>query len=113
MSPDKYVNATRLIGVLESVLEDEEKKEASLEKMAMVSSLRCAIRLLSEEVAADVEPVIHCKDCQKWHRDEEWCEEHSHFIGSEGEACHPWESSDWKTFDENYFCADAVRREGT
>ena len=63
MSPDKYVNATRLIGVLESVLEDEEKKEASLEKMAMVSSLRCAIRLLSEEVAADVEPVIHCKDC--------------------------------------------------
>ena len=109
MSPDKYVNATRLIGVLESVLEDEEKKEASLEKMAMVSSLRCAIRLLSE----DVEPVIHCKDCQKWHRDEEWCEEHSHFIGSEGEACHPWASSDWKMFDENYFCADAVRREDT
>ena len=71
------------------------------------------IRSIKQFSAADVEPVIHCKDCQKWHRDEAWCEEHSHFIGSEGEACHPWESSDWKTFDENYFCADAVRREGT
>lgn len=58
-----------------------------------------------------VPPVGRCRDCQKWHRDEGWCDVHSHFIGRNGEACHPWESSDWKMFDENYFCADFVPKE--
>lgn len=58
-----------------------------------------------------VPPVGRCRDCQKWHRDEGWCDEQSHFVGSNGEACHPWESSNWKMFDENYFCADFVPKE--
>lgn len=52
-----------------------------------------------------------CKNCRKWHSDEGWCDEHSHFVNSDGEACHPWESSSWKMFDENYFCADFAPKE--
>ena len=53
-----------------------------------------------------------CKNCRKWHSDEGWCDEHSHFVNSNGEACHPWESSNWKMFDENYFCADFAPKAG-
>ena len=55
--------------------------------------------------------VVRCKDCKHYHADIGWCDIHSHFIGSEGEACHTWESSDWKMFDEDYYCKDGERRD--
>ena len=58
----------------------------------------------------DVVPVVRCKDCEHWHEETGWCYHHSHFIGAEGEACHPWESSEWKMFDADYFCKDGERR---
>ena len=56
-------------------------------------------------------PVVHCKECKNWHKDIGWCDKHSHFIDSDGSFCHPWESSNWKMFDENDFCSDGERRE--
>ena len=58
----------------------------------------------------DAVPVVRCKDCKHYHKETGWCCHHSHFIDSEGNACHPWESSNWKMFDENYFCADGEMR---
>ena len=56
-------------------------------------------------------PVVHCKECKNWHKDIGWCDKHSHFIDSDGEFCHPWESSNWKMFDENDFCSDGEKRD--
>lgn len=55
-------------------------------------------------------PVVRCKDCKHYHKDTGWCDKHSHFVGSEGEACHPWESSEWKMFEEDDFCSYGERR---
>lgn len=52
---------------------------------------------------------VHCRDCKKYHKDIGWCDEHSHFILHD-EFCHPWESSDWKMFPEDYYCADGERK---
>jgi hypothetical protein len=60
---------------------------------------------------ADVVEVVRCKDCMHWHKDEGWCDKHSHFILPNGEFCHVWESADWKMFDADYFCADGERRD--
>lgn len=54
--------------------------------------------------------VVRCKDCKHWHEETGWCTVHSHFVDTFGMACHPSQSSDWKSFDENYYCADAERR---
>lgn len=54
--------------------------------------------------------VVRCKDCKHYHPEEGWCDEHSHFLKHDGEFCHPWESSDWKMFPEDYYCADGERR---
>ena len=59
----------------------------------------------------DVVPVVRCKDCKHWHEETGWCVHHSHFIGSEGEPCHPWESNDWKMFDADYFCKYGERKD--
>lgn len=60
--------------------------------------------------AADVVAVVRCKDCKHWYEEQGWCNMHSHFIGADGEFCHPWESVEWKMFDANYFCKDGERR---
>lgn len=54
--------------------------------------------------------VVRCKDCKHYHKDEGWCDKHSHFINSDGTACHPWESNDWKMFDDNDFCSGGERK---
>lgn len=54
--------------------------------------------------------VVRCKDCKHWHEETGWCYHHSHFIGANGEACHPWESNDWKMLDGNDFCSYGERR---
>lgn len=61
--------------------------------------------LLDKCPTADAIPVVRCKDCKHWHEETGWCKQHSHFVDSEGEPCHPWESREWKRFDENDFCS--------
>lgn len=63
-----------------------------------------------EEPTVDAVAVVRCRDCKYWHKDTDWCDHHSHFITSEGAACHPWESVNWKMFDENDFCSYGERK---
>lgn len=60
---------------------------------------------------ADVEEVVRCKECKHWHKETGWCAEHSFFIDADGEFCHPWESANWKMFDDNDFCSYGERKE--
>ena len=55
-------------------------------------------------------PVVRCKECEHWHRKTGWCNIHSHFIDHDGEACHPWESREWKMFFENDYCSYGERK---
>lgn len=66
---------------------------------------------LSKAPTVDAVEVVRCKDCKHWHEETGWCNEHSHFIGAEGEACHPWESIDWKMLDADDFCSYGERKE--
>ena len=67
-------------------------------------------RVVAMQPAVDAVPVVRCKDCKQWHKDIGWCDKHSHFIDGDGNFCHPWESNDWKMFNENYFCSDGKLR---
>ena len=58
----------------------------------------------------DAVEVVRCKDCKHWHEETGWCALHSHFIGRDGMACHPSQSSEWKMFDANDFCSYGERR---
>ncbi len=58
----------------------------------------------------DAEEVVRCKGCKHWHEEIGWCNQHSHFVGEDGEACHPWESSEWKMLNEDDFCSYGERR---
>lgn len=53
--------------------------------------------------------VVRCKDCEHWHEETGWGNHHSHFIDSDGEACHPWESSQWNMLDADDFCSYGER----
>ena len=53
---------------------------------------------------------VRCKDCKHWHEETGWCNQHSHFWDERGGFCHPWESCDWKMFDEDDFCSYGERR---
>lgn len=53
---------------------------------------------------------VTCGECKNYDSETEWCEIHSCFINSNGDFCHPWESSEWKMFDRAYYCADGERR---
>ena len=66
--------------------------------------------LIAEAPTVDAVEVVRCKDCKHWHEETGWCYHHSHFIGAKGEACHPWESNDWKMFDADDFCSYGERR---
>ena len=55
--------------------------------------------------------VVRCKDCKHWHEETGWCNHHSHFVGSDGEACHPWESNNWKMLDADDFCSCGERKD--
>ena len=62
-------------------------------------------------IANGVTIPVRCKDCKHWHEETGWCYHHSHFIGSEGEPCHPWESSDWKMLNADDFCSYGERKD--
>lgn len=59
----------------------------------------------------DAVEVVRCKDCKHWHKETGWCAEHSSFINERGVFCHPWESANWKMFDDNDFCSYGERKE--
>lgn len=65
---------------------------------------------LEKAPAVDAVEVVRCKNCKHWHEETGWCYHHSHFITPDGEACHPWESSEWKMLDGNDFCSHGERR---
>jgi hypothetical protein len=54
--------------------------------------------------------ILHCWECGHWNEEIGWCKIHSHFITSDGEACHPWESSEWKMFNAEDYCSSAERK---
>lgn len=64
---------------------------------------------LMDNSVVDAVPVVRCRNCKHWNEETGWCDIHSHFQGSDGEFCHPWESNDWKVFPVYYFCADGER----
>lgn len=78
-----------------------------------LNEIGCQFGQKMDEVKKKLEavPVVHCKECKNWHKDTCWCDKHSHFIDSDGEFCHPWESSNWKMFDENDFCSYGEMKE--
>lgn len=61
-------------------------------------------------IARGVVIPVRCKGCKHWHEETGWCDQHSHFIDSEGEACHPWESTEWKMFEAEDYCSTGERR---
>lgn len=69
------------------------------------------IEEIENQPPVEAVPVVHCKDCKNWHEETGWCNRHSHFIDYDGDACHPWESNDWKMFYEDDFCSDGERKE--
>lgn len=66
--------------------------------------------IIEEQPTVEAVPVVHCRDCEYWHKETGWCQWHSHFINGDGNFCHPWESNDWKMFGENDFCSDGKLR---
>ena len=67
--------------------------------------------LASDNYVGHKVQVVRCKDCKHWHEETGWCDHHSHFIDSNGGACHPWESIDWKMLDEDDFCSYGERKD--
>ena len=61
-------------------------------------------------IANGVTIPVRCKECKHWHEETGWCTEHSHFIGEDGEACHPSESPNWKMLNADDFCSYGERR---
>jgi len=76
-----------------------------------VLTVDSVIMMLNQADTVDAVEVVNCKDCKHWHEETGWCYHHSHFIGSKGEACHPWESCDWKMLDADDFCSYGERRD--
>ena len=71
-----------------------------------------AAKMLDDIPTADVAPVVRCRECKHWHEKTGWCGKHSHFITTDDEFCHPWESAEWKAFAGDYFCKDGDLKGG-
>lgn len=70
-----------------------------------------AIQCIKEEPAADVAPVVHCRECKHYHAGTGWCDQLSFFQTSDGEPCSPAESMDWKMLREADYCSMGQRKE--
>ena len=55
--------------------------------------------------------IVRCKDCKYWNSDIGWCYKHSSFINAKGEKCQPWESNEWRMFNEDDYCSYGERKE--
>ena len=69
-----------------------------------------AINAIEDAPTAQAVEVVRCKECKHWHHDIGWCDKHSHFVYEKDGACHPWESPNWKMFDENDYCSYGERK---
>lgn len=77
---------------------------------SMNNNLSGVQMLIDNAPAVDAVEVVRCKNCKHWHEKTGWCYHHSHFITPDGEACHPWESREWKMLDGNDFCSYGEKR---
>ena len=59
---------------------------------------------------ADVEEVVHCKDCKFYHADGNWCDLNSHFLDEKDEPTLPSEISSWREFGDDDYCSKGVRK---
>ena len=73
----------------------------------LVEATRDYIASLS---AADVAPVVRCRECKHYHAGTGWCDQLSYFQTPNGEPCSPAESMEWKMFQENDFCSMGQRK---
>ena len=105
-SCEKALEALRLMQEIEEMkpLVVQAKETAELDQMMREIKNHKPTIFISEP------EIVRCKDCKHWHKYTGWCYHHSHFVTSDGEACHPWESADWKMLDENDFCSYGERR---
>lgn len=69
----------------------------------------CQAEILNA-TTSDAVPVVRCKDCAHYAPDIEYCELHSHFVTRNGDFCHPYESSEWKTFEPEDYCSQGERK---
>lgn len=76
----------------------------------MIQECPAAAHIIQAELKKRVE-VVRCKDCKHWDKETGWCTEHSSFIDERGVFCHPWESANWKMFEDNDFCSYGERKE--
>ena len=65
---------------------------------------------VEQQPAADVAPVVRCKNCQYWHEQIGFCDKHSYFIDSEGMSCSPADSPEWTMWEPYDFCSDSKRK---
>ena len=87
---------------------DADALQAELLRMGFFPAMvKAAIR---RTPTVDAVEVVRCRDCKHWHEETGWCDQHSHFVKSDGEACHPWERSEWKRMDEDDSCSYGERR---
>lgn len=109
----EYIEREAFLSALDRVINYfVEKEGADPAKDISIRHIQVVRDFAKEFSAADVVEVVRCRDCKHYHGHEiGWCDEHSHFIGSQGEACHPWESNDWKMFEPDDFCSCGERRE--
>lgn len=103
------LNAYAKIGMV--VREQEDK--FVLEALGSFIQGNLNVEITKEELLAAVtifKKLVFCKDCKKYHAEIGWCDEHSYFVDSEGMACSPAESPNWKMFPPDYFCKDGERK---
>ena len=103
MANEKLIEANDLLEKVSKILADESIPEAVRAGKLLIA--------ITDAPAVDAVEVVRCKDCKHWHEETGWCYHHSHFIGAEGEACHPWESNDWKMLNEDDFCSYGERKD--
>ena len=103
----RLINARELL----RYLADEQLSARADGRDIFAECLEGVFDMIADFPTSDAVEVVRCKDCKLWHEGTGWCIRHSHFIGSRGEACHPWESNDWKMLDADDFCSYGERKD--
>ena len=83
----------------------EERRQANgYSNVALVSELNRSIGYLMDLPSAQPE-IIRCKDCRWW---DKYNEKHGYCMAAKhGFMSSHWEISIYRTYDEEFFCADA------
>lgn len=69
---------------------------------ALVGTVKLVKEEISKIPAADVAPVVRCKDCLFWERDIGFCHYHSRYYDG---------GASWDIFNEDDFCSYGERKE--